>query len=486
MRRRSRAGGKSLGTRSRKTVTPKRRNAPKAAGDRSSLAAGQETEIARLTRERDEALEQLSAASEVLKVISSSPGDLEPVFQAMLENATRICEANFGLLNLNQDGIFLVVAMHNVPEELAAIRRRDPAVHPGPNHPLARIAVTKQALHIVDIKTDPAYLKGDAQRFADLTGARTFIGVPMLKENDLVGAISIYRKEVRPFNEKQIALLTNFAAQAVIAIENTRLLNELRQRTDELSESLEQQTATSEVLKIVSSSPGDLEPVFQAMLENATRLCEAKFGGLLRYENGRLYPAATLNYPPAMADFVRKRGPFLPVAGSTLDRAFKTKEVIYVDDDAAEVVPTIAAKFAGARSYIAVPMLKDDEVIGVFIIYRLEVRPFSDKQIELIVDTNNVTTIRTARNYCPMLIPTPPMPMPMPSAGAFCWVEGALSCLCVCRGTAFVFSLWFAADLAASGQASFAASVTPGSLASCASILLRSSARASCRSPLAF
>src|SRR5204863_6495277 len=155
-------------------------------------------------------------------------------------------------------------------------------------------------------------------------GARSTVGVPMLKENKLIGVIVIYRQEVRPFTDKQIALVTNFAAQAVIAIENARLLNELRQRTDDLTESLEQQTATSEVLKVISSSPGELGPVFQSMLENATRICQARFGILYRYQDGFVHPAALVNAPKAYASHVQKRGRFVPQVGNALDRVIKT------------------------------------------------------------------------------------------------------------------------------------------------------------------
>src|SRR5262249_25342517 len=183
---------------------------------------------------------------------------------------------------------------------------------------------------------------------------------------------------------KQIALVQNFAAQAVIAIENTRLLNELRQRTTDLSESLEQQTATSEVLRVISSSPGDLQPVFQTMLENAVRICDAKFGIMFRFENEAFNLAALFGVPPALADFIQQRGSFQPRVGTNLERMWRTKDVVRITDDSTERVVSPAAEFGGARSLITVPMLKENVLIGAIIIYRQEVRPFTEKQIELV------------------------------------------------------------------------------------------------------
>ena len=226
---------------------------------------------------------------------------------------------------------------------------------------------------------------------ADLGGGlRTLVQVPMLKDNNLVGTIAIYRQEVRPFTDKQIALVQNFAAQAVIAIENTRLLNELRQRTDDLTELLEQQTATSEVLGVISSSPGELKPVFQAMLENATRLCEAKFGGLFLTEG---FGFRSVAQQGPLLDWW-ERDPFLDVRrhpGLPLSRVAGTKAVVHVTNLATEAASHASdARFvalvetAGARTVLGVPMLKDDGLVGAIIIYRSEVRPFSDKQIALV------------------------------------------------------------------------------------------------------
>jgi GAF domain-containing protein len=337
-------------------------------------------EVQARTRELSEALEQQTATSEVLHVISSSPGELEPIFEAMLANAVRICGASFGNLLLYQGDTFRRVALHNAPPALLADNQRDPMVPRSSGaHSLYRAADTKQVVHVADLAAE-----SPDEPIIKFAGARTLLAVPMLKEAEFVGVIGIYRQEVRPFSDKQIELVKNFAAQAVIAIENTRLLTELRQRTDDLGEALEQQTATSEVLQTISSSPGELEPVFQAMLENATRICEAKFGVMFHYDAGVFRPAALLGVPPALAEAIQQRGSFHASAGAALDRLLRTKMVIHSADDAAEQVPTIMAKLGGARSHIAVPMLKDNELVGAIVIFRQEVRPFTDKQIELV------------------------------------------------------------------------------------------------------
>jgi signal transduction histidine kinase len=334
-----------------------------------------------LLNELRESLEQQTATSEVLKLISGSPSDLEPVFQSMLENATRLCDASYGnLLLWEGDATYRMAAIHgDLPPILLEKWRPGNSFRPNPYVPIARVAQTRKLVHVEDLREDPAYLNGDPLPVlaVDVAGARTLIAIPMLKEDQLVGAMVIYRREVRPFTDKQIALVTNFAAQAVIAIENTRLLNELR-------ESLEQQTATSEVLRVISSSPGALEPVFRAMLDNAIRICEAKFGILFRIDGENFQFAAEVGTPAEYSEFQRQRGPFTPRLGTLNDRVMRTKQVCRTDDYAAESVLGRAATLGKARSTIGVPMLRDDTLIGIILIYRQEVRPFSDKQIELV------------------------------------------------------------------------------------------------------
>jgi transcriptional regulator with GAF, ATPase, and Fis domain len=202
--------------------------------------------------------------------------------------------------------------MHGAPLAWDAFRRHDPVIRFSSVNPLGRIVATKQPQHITDFRMEQAYIEREPGpvAMAEMAGARTVLVVPMLKESQLIGVVAIYRQEVRPFTDKQIELLQNFAAQAVIAIENARLLNELRQRTDELSqrtddlsEALEQQTATSEVLGVISSSPGELKPVFQTMLQNAMRICEAQFGTLFEFVDGAFRALSSLNTPPALANF---------------------------------------------------------------------------------------------------------------------------------------------------------------------------------------
>ena len=365
-------------------------------------------ENTRLLSELRESLEQQTATSEVLRVISSSPGDLKPVFDVMLTNATRLCQANFGNLFLYEDGALRTGALYNAPRGFAELRRREPVFKPGPLNPLSRLMATKAAIHVRDLRDDAAYKASepDAVAFIDGSGVRTLLIVPMLKEGQLIGIMGVYRQEIREFTDKQIDLLTNFAAQAVIAIENTRLLTELRQRTDDLTESLEQQTAMSEVLQVISSSPGDLQPVFASILGNATRICQANFANLILPEDGAFRTVAMHNAPESLAqmrgrDPVFRLGPLAP-----LSRTATTKQVLHVHDLSAD--PSYqegdpgAVRFVDAahvRTILIVPMLKEEQFIGAIVIFRQEVRPFTDKQIALVTSfaAQAVIAIENAR-----------------------------------------------------------------------------------------
>jgi GAF domain-containing protein len=346
-------------------------------------------ELRQRTDELSESLERQTATSEVLHVISSSPGELQPVFDAMLANATRLCEAKFGVMNLCEGDALRIVAMHGVPPTVAEKLQIGPR-HPSPNTALGRVARTRETVHVADAFTEPGFFETPpgfaGPQLSLLAGARTLLAVPMLKENDLVGAIVIYRQQARPFTDKQIELVTSFARQAVIAIENVRLLNELR-------ESLEQQTATSEVLGVISSSPGELKPVFETMLANATRLCDAKFGLLNLYDGDSFRQVAFHNVPSAYAETrgVETFRTFRPPPGSGHAEVLRTKEVAHIDDLRSmppyrEGIPLIVAfvDLTGARTFLIAPMIKENELIGTIAIYRQEVRPFTDKQIELV------------------------------------------------------------------------------------------------------
>ncbi len=384
----SRKGPKSQtrGRKLRSTGTKARTRVGRTGQSRADLERQLESSRRELADAREhlaEALEQQTATSEVLQVISSSPGELEPVFETILANATRICEATFGNMYLRDREVFRIAAAHNTPPALLEHRRRVPLQRP--TSAFGRMVRTKQVVHVADLLADHAYTERELEVVTgvELGGIRTLLIVPMLKEQDLIGALTIYRQEVRPFSDKQIELLAGFANQAVIAIENARLLKELR-------ESLQQQTATADVLRVISSSPGELVPVFQAMLENAARVCEVKFGNIFTLEDGAMRPVAALGQPKQLAEFFQ-HGPHRPHEDAPIMRVARTKQPVHVVDFATErayvernPAAIAAVELGGIRTLLVVPMLKGSELIGAIAVYRQEVRPFADKQIELV------------------------------------------------------------------------------------------------------
>jgi class 3 adenylate cyclase/putative methionine-R-sulfoxide reductase with GAF domain len=376
MRGRSRAG--SVKSRRRKSATPKR--ASGTAKPRSSSDTGAESEIARLAHDLNDALERETAASEVLKIISSAQAaSVQPVLDTVVSNAARLCRASNATIYLREDDSVVIHAQYG-PPGLSPV---------GTRRPINRDWVTgaaildAQPIQVADLLNSKDYPAG--RELAQRLGHRTTLAIPLLRDKNAIGVIVATRREVHPFSRTQIALLQNFAAQSVIAIENARLLNELR-------DSLEQQTATADVLRIISSSPGELEQVFDVILANATRLCEANFGTVTLYEgDNRFRWAAMYNMPPAYIA-IREREPVLRATPlSPMGRIAATKQLQHIPDgieDPAykerDPLFVVFVEQAGARTILGIPMLKDGNLVGTINIFRQEVRPFTDEQIELV------------------------------------------------------------------------------------------------------
>src|SRR6266702_2151135 len=338
------------------------------------------TELRDRTTELSESLDQQTATADVLKVISRSKFELQPMLDTLCESATRLCDGQNTLIFLRDGNTYRLAARFGFSPEFEEYVKQNP-VYPDRATVTGRAMLESRVVHVPDVLADPEFAYYEGQKIG---GQRAVLVVPLMREGNCVGVMSMNRLLPQPFTAKQIDLVTTFADQAVIAIENVRLFDEVQARTHELTESLKQQTATSEVLSIISSSPGELEPVFDAMLENAVRICEAKFGVLFRFDGDTFHAAAWRGVPPAYEESLRQRGSFRPNADAPLGRLLRTGELVQTADELAQANPGPAGRYGGARSLIAVPMRKENELIGAFVIYRTQVRPFADKQIELV------------------------------------------------------------------------------------------------------
>jgi two-component system NtrC family sensor kinase len=340
--------------------------------------------VEELKRELAEAHRREAATAEVLRIISRSTFHLQTVLDGLIESAVRLTGAELGLI-LRQDGeVYRPAAFYGASSDFIDATKQNP-ISPGRSSATGRAILEGRVVHIHDVLADPEYTWAGREA-ADV---RTILAVPMLRDRCVIGVIVIRRTRVQPFTDKQIELLTSFADQAVIAIENTRLFEEVQARTRELQEALEQQTAASEVLTVISSSPGELEPVFQAMLANSMRICEANFGVMFEHSNGMFRAISSLGVPPAYAEHCGQWRVWGEETGH--GQAMRTRQPVHIADvrkDAAythkEPNRAAAVELGGVRTALIVPMLKEDELFGVITIYRQEVRPFSDKQIELV------------------------------------------------------------------------------------------------------
>jgi len=353
-------------------MKPKRSKAPTTLPQDSPSAGNLQRKLDAQTRQLNEALERENATAEVLRIISTSPGELNPVFQAILANATSLCEAKFANLFLCEGDAFRVVAMHNAPAVYAEERLRQP-LRQGLDSGLSRCARTKQTVQIPDLLADPAA----APMLAKFAAARTILAAPMLKESDVIGVIIIYRQEVRPFTDKQIELVQNFAKQAVIAIENTRLLNELR-------ESLQQQTATADVLNVISQSAFDVQPVFETIIKNAAQLCQSVLSAVYRSDAELVHLVAHDQFSPESVTAVRAAYPVPITSDNVIAVAVREKRVVHIADVLVSGGYTELQRTSGYRAILVVPIMRGDVAIGAIAVMQLQPRLFPETQVELL------------------------------------------------------------------------------------------------------
>jgi two-component system, NtrC family, sensor kinase len=348
-------------------------------------------EVHAKTRDLTEALTYQTGSGNILSVIASSPTNVGPVLKAIVESACELCEANDAIVALKDGDDLLFQEQHGsipVVWERRPINRQWTA---------GRAVADCRPVHVHDLSAEAEEFP-EGQEIERRDHVRTVLSVPLLREDESIGAILVRRTEVQPFSDKQIALLQTFTDQAVIAIENARLFNEVQARTRDLSESLQQQTATAEVLKIISASPGELEPVFQAILEKSVQICDAQFGNLALFDGNEMRIAAMNNAPRAYEE-LRRGDPVVPLDNSFLAPLVRTQKLVHVSDLSELYAKSSLAKVAGARTAIAVPMLSNDDLVGAIAIYHQDVRPFTDKQIELLTNfaAQAVIAIENAR-----------------------------------------------------------------------------------------
>jgi signal transduction histidine kinase len=351
------------------------------AADLQSSYAGLEKKVEDRTAELKESLDQQTATAEVLGVINSSPGDLAPVFDAIVERAMRVCDAAFGMMNTYDGELFHIAALRGVPPRLAdALREPRPADDKRPVH--QRLVRGESLIHIADVSASGFQAW---QGLAELGGARTVVWVALRKDDRLLGTLTAYRQEVRPFSDKQVALLQNFAAQAVIAMENARLITELRGRTHDLQESLEYQTATSDVLKVISQSGAELEPVLYTVVETAARICRAEKAIIYRYGDGAFRYGVGYGNEPEY-ERIERSTPIYPGQGTLVGRTALEKQTVQIVDAWSDPLYAVKgeAKIGNVRSMIGVPLKREGAMVGVIALARAAVEPFTEKQIGLV------------------------------------------------------------------------------------------------------